>query len=121
MKKVLILEDELMLSETVKDMLKDKFEITLVESCKRAKELLSSEKFDLLFTDVNLPDGNSVSLVKWMAANSITCPVIYSSGNDHREFTNRFGPLSVDEFIEKPYRVRDLTDKFNSLLVKRSA
>lgn len=54
-KNILIVEDNKDVQEVYKDMLKDKYELNVVSTTKKAKELLSKEKFDLMILDIILP------------------------------------------------------------------
>ncbi|OEK06955.1 hybrid sensor histidine kinase/response regulator [Roseivirga misakiensis] len=79
---VLIAEDDPVSQMVLKDSLA-KFQILapqLVSSVKELKTALETSKFDVVLSDLNLTDGNSLALFSEMAAQSLP-PIIFLSGD----------------------------------------
>lgn len=67
-----------------------------------AKKLLKAQAFDLVLTDMRLPDGDGLDLLEWMSLNSpgVPCAVITAHGNV--ESAVRALKLGAFDFVSKP-------------------
>jgi two-component system, NtrC family, response regulator PilR len=67
-----------------------------------AKKLLKSHKFDLVLTDMRLPDGDGLDLLEWMTTHApgVPCAVITAHGNV--ESAVRALKLGAFDFVSKP-------------------
>ena len=75
-KRALIVDDEPDIRELLEITLgRMKIETWSAANLGEAHRLLSAEQFDLCLTDMNLPDGNGIDLVKFIAANHPHLPV----------------------------------------------
>lgn len=79
--RLLYVEDDLDLVETIGDLLKDKVALTVASSLAEARNCLDRETFDLAILDVKLPDGSGFELLPQLkGAGTETTPVIIFSG-----------------------------------------
>lgn len=67
-----------------------------------------SEKFDILLTDVGLPDMNGVDLAHRARELRPGISVLYMSGHSDEEVLNRMARESSSGFVEKPFSLEDL-------------
>jgi two-component system, NtrC family, response regulator PilR len=67
-----------------------------------AQRLLKTEPFDLCLTDMQLPDGNGLDLVKWMQQNSPSVPVAVITAHGNMETAVRALKLGAFDFVSKP-------------------
>src|SRR4029077_17153015 len=67
-----------------------------------AQRLLKTERYDLCLTDMQLPDGDGLELVKWMQqyAPAAPVPAIPAHGNMEREGAAL--KLGAFDFVSKP-------------------
>jgi len=67
-----------------------------------AKKHLKGQTFDLVLTDMRLPDGDGLDLLEWMSANcpGVPCAVITAHGNV--ESAVRALKLGAFDFVSKP-------------------
>ena len=67
-----------------------------------AKKLLKAHAFDLVLTDMRLPDGDGLDLLEWMALNcpGVPCAMITAHGNV--ESAVRALKLGAFDFVSKP-------------------
>ena len=101
--RVLLVEDEILISEWVAESLAEQgFSVCAVASAADALQHLKSEPVDVLFTDVNLPGGMDGALLARRARELVPgLPVIYASGRpDTLDATTR---VPGSTFIAKPY------------------
>ncbi len=114
--KILVVEDDITIVKKLSELLKQEgFGVRSVLNCKDAQNILENEQFDLVLLDVLLPDGNGFSLCKRIK--SITnCPVIFLTASAD-EFSVVTGlDIGADDYIEKPYRPRELISRIKSVL-----
>ncbi len=67
-----------------------------------ATRLLRTEDFQLCLTDMNLPDGNGLTLVEWIQSNRPHLPVAVITAHGNVESAVRSLKLGAFDFISKP-------------------
>lgn len=77
-------------------------EVTVCDNAARAVELLRSEPFDLVFSDVVMPGKTGLDLLEEMKSSGIKTPVIMISGQANIEMAVRATKLGALDFLEKP-------------------
>ena len=114
--KILIIEDDITIVRNLSELLRQEgFEVSCALSCKEAETKLEDGHFDIVLLDVLLPDGNGFALCKKIK--SITdIPVIFLTASAD-EFSVVTGlDIGADDYIEKPYRPRELISRIKSVL-----
>jgi CheY-like chemotaxis protein len=105
---VLLVEDELFLRRIAASMIADLgFRVLEAESGDAARELLRTQKVDILFTDIAMPgllDG--VQLAGWVSAHLPEVKIIVTTG--YLDDQSRQVIASQWQVLEKPYRRDDL-------------
>src|ERR1022692_5207847 len=71
-------------------------------SVAEAQRMLKTEPFDLCLTDMQLPDGDGLDLVKWIQQNSPNVPVAVITAHGNRESAVRALKLGASDFVSKP-------------------
>ena len=77
-------------------------EATVCDNASRAVELLRSEKFDLIFSDVVMPGKSGLEFLEEMKNAGVKAPVILISGQANIEMAVRATKLGALDFLEKP-------------------
>jgi two-component system nitrogen regulation response regulator NtrX len=77
-------------------------EVTVCDNAARAVELLRSEPFDLVFSDVVMPGKTGIDLLEEMKGCGIKTPIIMISGQANIEMAVRATRLGALDFLEKP-------------------
>jgi DNA-binding NtrC family response regulator len=95
-------------------------EATVCDNAGRAMELLRTETFDVIFSDVVMPGKSGIELLEDLKKAGITTPIILISGQANVEMAVRATKLGALDFLEKPLS----TDKLlvtveNALRLKR--
>jgi two-component system response regulator PilR (NtrC family) len=67
-----------------------------------AQRMLKSERFDLCLTDMQLPDGDGLDLVKWIQQNSPSVPVAVITAHGNMETAVRALKVGAFDFVSKP-------------------
>lgn len=77
-------------------------EATVCDSAAKALELASSTHFDLILSDVVMPNKDGLSLLEDLKAQGVGTPVVMMSGQAHIEMAVRATRLGALDFLEKP-------------------
>ncbi len=83
-------------------------EATLADHAARALELVRTQAFDLIFSDVVMPDRDGISLLADMRAMGVTTPVVMISGQATLDMAVRATKLGAHDFLEKPLSTEKL-------------
>jgi two-component system, NtrC family, response regulator PilR len=67
-----------------------------------AQRMLKSERFDLCLTDMQLPDGDGLDLVKWIQQYSPSVPVAVITAHGNMETAVRALKVGAFDFVSKP-------------------
>lgn len=67
-----------------------------------AQRMLKAEQFDLCLTDMQLPDGDGLDLVKWMQQYTPSVPVAVITAHGNMETAVRALKLGAYDFVSKP-------------------
>ena len=126
MQRILIVED----SATMRSLLASSFEdleipikIVEAESGFEALRFLPREDFDLVVTDINMPDINGLELVSFIKNNekyaSIPLVIVSTEGSE-RDREKGMG-LGADAYLVKPFDPETLRQVVGDLLAGRPA
>jgi len=119
--KILIIDDEEDIRESLSDILKDEgYEVVVAENAATAKKIKSNIRFDLILLDIWMPDCDGISLLKqWAKDKEISCPVIMMSGHGTIDTAIEATKIGAFDFLEKPISLQKLL-KTISLALKKS-
>jgi CheY-like chemotaxis protein len=115
MKKVLIVEDDAIFLNFVKEALKvysDKFQVLTAENGKKAKEIIMKESIDLMLTDIMMPEVDGLALLAFLNDRQIPIPCFVMSAFGTPEI-KKLIPKDVLQFFDKPFPV----DKLGPIIV----
>ena len=115
MYQILLLEDDIALSQGIALALRASGQITVCSSLKEARALLSQHSFDLLLLDINLPDGTGIALCHEVRQTS-SVPILFLTARD-TEYDEVAGLESgADDYITKPFRLAVLRARVDAAL-----
>jgi len=101
--KILIVDDEQMMCEMLEDDLKRHgFHPTCYISAEKALDALKTESFDVLLTDMNLPNMNGIELCERVVANRPDIPVIVITAFGSMETAIAAIRAGAYDFVTKP-------------------
>ncbi|MFA6177912.1 MAG: response regulator [Candidatus Paceibacterota bacterium] len=119
MKKVLVADDDESIRKLIVGLLKtilkkENLVVVEAEDGFEAKEKFSKE-FDLVILDYRMPKIDGFKLAKFIRETSEATKIIMITGSF---FGHEFpADLKVDDFIIKPFRVKDFTTTVSKLLI----
>ena len=114
--KILLLEDDLMLSEVIVEHLEDfDYKVISVYDGVEAENLLFEEKFDLLLFDVNVPLLNGFELLKNLRASGNNTPVIFITSMNTSEDVLEGFELGANDYLKKPFEMIELKARIDNI------
>lgn len=112
MPSVLILEDDLTFSLMLTTWLGKKgFEVKTVASVGDAKRRIGADRYDLVLSDLRLPDGDGIELLKWLKANHPLTPLIMMTSYAEIQTAVQAMKLGAADYIAKPLNPEELFSK----------
>lgn len=120
--KILIVEDEPDLVQTLKDRLvMNEYNIITAENGKVGLEKALHEKPDVVLLDVNMPvmDGFQMLEVLRKRPEGANCVVMMVTVYSQKQDIARAEAGGVDDYIVKPFNMEDLIEKIENVLKRR--
>ncbi len=77
-------------------------EATVCDNAARALELVRTQRFDLILSDVVMPGKDGLALLEELKAAGVATPVVMISGQANVEMAVRATRLGAVDFLEKP-------------------
>lgn len=111
MRKVLLVEDDLSLGETLTERLKRDYDVTWAKTLTEAWTCFSASKdFELAILDVGLPDGSGFDLAQKMKQLKSVPPILFLflTAQADAESRLRGFELGAEEYIPKPFHLKEL-------------
>jgi len=103
MAKILVIDDERSIRNTLKDILEfEKHQVTLAENGKQALEAVQNEVFDLIFSDIKMPEMDGIELLVHFSESSNEAPIVMISGHGNIDTAVECIKKGAFDFIEKP-------------------
>ncbi|HNS48630.1 MAG TPA: sigma-54 dependent transcriptional regulator [bacterium] len=115
MKKILIVDDEKSVCETLRILLKDHYQIITANNGQRAMELLEEEP-DLMILDVIMPDMDGLEVLKKVRSVNQELPIIMLSAVDRIKTVVEAIKLGAIEYITKPFDNEELKHTIERML-----
>ena len=117
MSKILLLEDDTNLNDTVTEFLEDEgYEVVSVYDGEEAQEKLYENRYDLLLLDINVPGIDGFELLKESREQGIVAPAIYITSMDSVEDLEEGFNSGCDDYIRKPFALKELKIRIETLL-----
>ncbi len=110
--KLLIVEDSTTVRSLIMSTLEDAGDFEFVETASgfEALKMLTREKFDLIITDINMPDINGLELIGFIKKIDYEkdIPLVIISTEGSEQDIKKGLALGADEYIVKPFEPEQL-------------
>ena len=107
MKMILVVDDEIDILETIIDTLDiefdDKITVDRAMNGVEALKLFREKKYDLVITDLNMPEMNGIDFSMEVKGLNEMMPIIVFTGHGDVEELSRLNNVGVQAMIKKPY------------------
>jgi two-component system, OmpR family, response regulator QseB len=114
--RIFLLEDDLQLGKALQTALSQAgFTAIWVRRVQEAKQQLAVDLFDLVLLDIGLPDGSGLDVLVALRQAKSAIPVIMLSAKDAIEDRINGLDLGADDYLPKPFSIRELISRINAI------
>ena len=114
---VLIVEDDITFSLMLTTRLGKKgFEVKALSSVSDAKRQIESVSYDLILSDLRLPDGDGIDLLKWVKEKYASLPLIMMTSYAEIQTAVQAIKLGASDYIAKPLNPEELLSKIREVV-----
>ena len=119
-KKILIVDDEIKISEVVKALLESKgFAVCTAENSRQAFEILDRETISLILLDLMLPEMSGEKICKIIRKKSRVPIIMLTAKADEADMLEGLG-IGADDYITKPFSLKALYARIEAVLRRSS-
>ena len=114
--KILLVEDEKMLAEILSDTLSDRnFDVRLAYDGIHALEVIKKEPFDVIVSDVMMPNLDGYSLAKRLRNEGYNTPILFLTALSATEDVVKGFETGGNDFLKKPFAIDELIVRVKAL------
>src|SRR5258707_9344330 len=120
--RILLVEDDRMIGAAIAQALKDAaYAVDWVTDGQSATDAAEVELYDLVLVDLGLPKPNGLDVLQRLRKRRQPLPVIIVTARDGIE--DRVGGLDLgaDDYLVKPFEMRELLARMRAILRRRAA
>jgi two-component system OmpR family response regulator len=119
--RLLVVEDDLPLAEALTTLLTSSgYAVDCVHDGPSAEALAGAERFDLVILDLNLPEMDGLAVLNAMRARANPAAVMILTARGSAEDRVRGLDLGADDYMAKPFDVREFEARVRSLLRRQA-
>jgi CheY-like chemotaxis protein len=121
MKKVLLIEDDLILRENTAELLEFlDYEVITASNGKIGLDMATSHLPDIIVCDIMMPELDGYGVLEALAKNNDTkyIPFIFLSAKTERQDVRKGMDLGADDYISKPFQEDELVSAIESRIAK---
>ena len=108
--RILVIDDEPSIRDALQLVLSDLgHHVDLAKNGGEAKELLKGSPYDLVFTDLRLPDANGIDLLALIKSDTPDTEVVVMTAHGSVDITIEAIKLGAFYYIEKPFTPQQVT------------
>lgn len=117
MKKIALIEDDLILSDTVFDILVEhEYSVRQLFSILDARDAIYEERFDLIILDITLPDGNGFDYAKELRSDGVSTPILFLTSRADSHSVSIGFESGGDDYVKKPFEPIELLARIDNLI-----
>lgn len=113
--KILLLEDDTVLANIIMDYLQEEHEVMHSYTMKDVLNFVEKESFDVYVFDINVPDGDGISLLKELRSFSDTTPTIFITAFHDTKYLKLAFESGANDFIKKPFDLEELGQRLENI------
>jgi len=115
--KVLYVEDNEDVRNQTQKMLSAFFQnIDLAVNGQEGFELFSKNPYDILITDIKMPEIDGMTLIKMIREVNDSIPILILSAHDDKDYLLKSIDFNVEGYILKPYNLSQIAETIDKLL-----
>tara|TARA_B100001248_G_scaffold261923_1_gene255009 strand:+ start:37599 stop:38954 length:1356 start_codon:yes stop_codon:yes gene_type:complete len=107
--KIIVLDDEMIIRKSLEEQLrKRRYSVATAGTLAEAEKLLAKDQFDLMFVDVQLPDGQGTQLLERFSQQPDSPMVVIITGNGTIESAVECMRLGAFDYVIKPFSIDEI-------------
>ena len=114
--KILIIEDEKILSDTIKDVLNEDYEIEQAYDGKEGEKFAKKGKYDAIVLDLMLPIYDGYTVLEEIRNSMLFTPVLILTAKDSLEDKLKGFNLKADDYLTKPFAKEELKARIEAII-----
>jgi DNA-binding response OmpR family regulator len=119
--KILLIEDEKLLSESIVKYLKQEGNVCeFADDFKSAIEKFETYDYDCIVVDITLPDGSGLDIIKRIKKKGVQTGIIIISAKNSLNDKLDGLELGADDYITKPFHLSELNARLKALFRRRN-
>ncbi|MGH9321111.1 MAG: sigma-54-dependent transcriptional regulator, partial [Vicinamibacteria bacterium] len=119
MSRILVIDDEESMRQLLEIALgKEGYRLTLAESGRKATELFDKSSYDLVISDIKMPDMSGVDVLRHIKETDPTVPVIMITAYASAETAVEALRLGAYDYLTKPFKLEELKTNIRNALEK---
>ncbi len=120
--KILVIDDDTAFCIMLKTFLQKKgFEVTNAFTAADAGKAINEQDFDVILTDIRLPDSDGMEILKWVREKSLSTQVILMTGYTDIKTAVNSMKLGAFDYVGKPINPDEILHTIQQALKKQSA
>ena len=113
---VLLLEDDLQLSDTVKQFLEySRYKVYPAYDASEAKDILYEKNIDLMLLDIKVPHQNGFDFLQEVRDTGDFTPAIFITSLNSVDDVTRGFDIGCDDYIRKPFALKELLARVEAI------
>ena len=121
MKRILLLEDDFELAETIQELLKESnYEVDMVHNGNDAVDASYEKSYDLYVFDINVPDMSGLEILESLREADDSTPAIFISALVDMNSIAKAFEIGADDYIKKPFFPEELLIRVNAKFIQTS-
>jgi DNA-binding NtrC family response regulator len=117
---ILIVDDELGVRESIRMILKPKYEVYTAADGKEALQCIEKDKIDVVTLDLKMPGLSGIDVLKQIKKHNADIEVVVISAHGTPQNIQEAVLLGASEFITKPFNTPDLVNSICKSLERRT-
>lgn len=114
--RILIVEDEKILSNTIKDIFTSEFEIDQAYDGEEGELYANQDIYDVIILDLMLPLKDGLSVLADIRKNKILTPVLILTAKDSLNDKIKGFQKGADDYLTKPFATEELKARVNAMI-----
>jgi diguanylate cyclase (GGDEF)-like protein/PAS domain S-box-containing protein len=118
--KILVVDDEPLLRDSLRDILQHNgYEASVARNGRDALVQIARQQFDAILLDLYMPDVHGTEVLDFIARRGLDTPVIVISGDDSVDSVIDALRGGAQDFLRKPYQADELLKRVGNVLQRR--
>ena len=106
---ILVVDDELLIRDLLYDFFTSQgWDISVAEDGEKALQIMKARKFDLVLTDIKMPEMDGLTLTSHVKQTNPNLPILLMTGFPSVDTAVEALRNKVDDYIIKPFNINQL-------------